>query len=172
MTADTLLVTLSRHFGTLTPGWVLTLMDTKLIPAPSLPASTTMARSEFDSTMKTFASKSRDRCSTAPSVSAEVYLRVVSRGTSYSRPRLAFHPYAQVIQKICTSLLVRSSTSLWGGFNLPAHRSTGFGSPTNDSTRAHVAPRKLRAVGFPMASGMIPLTSPLVRTPWPVIQNG
>ena len=172
MTSDTLLVTLSRHLGTLTPGWVLTLMDAKIIPAPSLPASTTMARSEFDRATRALAPKSRYRCSTAPSISAEVYLRVVSRGTSYSRPRLAFHPYAQVIRKICTSLPVRSSTPLWGGFNLPAHRSTGFGSPTNDSTRAHVAPRKLRAVGFPMASGMIPLTSPLVRTPWPVIQNG
>ncbi len=80
------------------------------------------------------------RSSTPPSTSPEVYLRVVSRGTSYSRSRLAFYPYAQVIGAICTSAPVRSSTSLSGGFNLPRRRSTGFGYPTNDSWRAHHAP--------------------------------
>jgi hypothetical protein len=66
------------------------------------------------------------------STSAEVYLRVVSGGTSYFQSRLAFHPYAQVIRAICTSAPVRSSTPLSRGFNLPTHRSTGFGYPTND----------------------------------------
>ena len=45
---------------------------------------------------------------------------------------------------ICTSIPVRSSTSLSRGFNLPRHRSTGFGYPTNDSRRAHLVPRALR----------------------------
>jgi hypothetical protein len=57
---------------------------------------------------------------------------------------LAFHPYAQIIRKICTSLPVRSSTFLSKGFNLFRHRSTGFGYPTNDSRRAHLVPRALR----------------------------
>ena len=113
--------------------------------------------------------------STAPSASAEVYLRVVSGGTSYFRSRLAFHPYTQVIGKICTSLPVRASTLLSKGFTLPTHRSTGFGYPTNDLSRAHDAPRltrRLRAFGFPTDARFYRLTSPLVRTPWPVFRNG
>ena len=70
--------------------------------------------------------------STSPSISTEVYLRVVSGGTRYCRPRLAFNPYTQVIQTICTSVLVRSSTQFSLGFNLLRRRSTGFGSSTND----------------------------------------
>ena len=60
---------------------------------------------------------------------------------------MAFHPYAQIIRKICTSLPVRSSTFLSKGFNLFRHRSTGFGYPTNDSRRAHLAPHALRRCG-------------------------
>ena len=73
--------------------------------------------------------------------STETELRLISRGTSYSRPRLAFHPYAQVNRVICTSTSGRSSTSLSEGFNLPRHRSTGFGYLTDDSSRAHDVPR-------------------------------
>ena len=73
--------------------------------------------------------------------SAETELRLISGGTSYPRPRLAFHPYAQVNRVICTSTSGRSSTSLSGGFNLPRHRSTGFGYLTDDSSRAHDVPR-------------------------------
>ena len=97
------------------------------------------------------------------------------RGTSYYRSRLAFHPYTQVIQTICTSVLVRSSTQFSPGFNLPTHRSTGFGYPTNDSRRAHLVPHHtkwLRTFGFPKAPWMIHLTSPLIGTLWPVIRNG
>ena len=113
--------------------------------------------------------------STPPSASSEVQLRLVSRGTSYSRPRLAFHPYAQVIRMICTSIPVRPSTHLSVGFSLPRHRSTGFGSRTRDSSRAHDAPRPLRGcalVAFSSASHVKWLTSPRIRTPWPVFQNG
>jgi len=113
--------------------------------------------------------------STPPSASSEVQLRLVSRGTSHSRPRLAFHPYAQVIRVICTSTSVRTSTPLSGGFILPRHRSTGFGYRTHDSTRAHAAPRPLRGcahVAFASASLFERLTSPWIRTPWPVIHNG
>ena len=113
--------------------------------------------------------------STPPSASSEVQLRLVSRGTSYSRPRLAFHPYAQVIRMICTSIPVRSSTHLSVGFDRPRHRSTGFGSRTHDSSRAHDAPRPLRGcalVAFATASHFKWLTSPWIRTPWPVFQNG
>eukprot|EP00825_Cyclidium_porcatum_P035269 TRINITY_DN369_c0_g2_i1.p1 TRINITY_DN369_c0_g2~~TRINITY_DN369_c0_g2_i1.p1 ORF type:complete len:215 (+),score=-53.73 TRINITY_DN369_c0_g2_i1:129-773(+) len=113
--------------------------------------------------------------STPQSISAEVLLRQVSRGTSYFQFRLAFHPYTQVIGKICTSLPVRSSTPLSRGFNLPTHRSTGFGYPTSDSRRAHLAPRTLRCcvlVGFPVTPAFNALVSPLIRTRWPVIQNG
>ena len=39
---------LSRHFGTLTPGWVVPLSDMELTPMPRLPASTAMTGSEFD----------------------------------------------------------------------------------------------------------------------------
>lgn len=60
---------------------------------------------------------------------------------------MAFHPYAQIIRKICTSLPVRSSTLLSKGFNLSRHRSTGFGFPTNDSRRAHLVPHILRCCG-------------------------
>ena len=143
-TTDALSITLSQHLGALTSGWVISLADTKLTPVPSLPTSTMIARSEFDSVTRNFFPKSHNPCSTTQSISIEVYLRVVSRGTSYCRSRLAFHPYAQVIQAICTSAMVRPSTSLWGGFSLLRHRSTGFGYPTNDSKRAHSAPRKLK----------------------------
>ena len=108
---------------------------------PSLPESTAAAGSEFDSVPRDFSPCIPNQCSTPPSTSSEVYLRVVSRGTSYSRSRLAFHPYAQVIRVICTSTPVQSSTSLSEGFNLPTHRSTGFGYRTNDSSRAHDASR-------------------------------
>ena len=87
--------------------------------------------------------------------SAEVQLRLISRGTSHSRPRLAFHPYAQLTPVICTSTRVRPSTSLSGGFSLARHRSTGFGHRTHDSSRAHDAPRALRRcahVAFASAS--------------------
>lgn len=60
---------------------------------------------------------------------------------------MAFHHYAQIIRKICTSLPVRSSTLLSKGFNLSRHRSTGFGFPTNDSRRAHLVPHILRCCG-------------------------
>lgn len=48
--------------------------------------------------------------STAPSISAEVYLRVVSGGTSYRRFRLVYRPYTRVRRVICTSTSLRSST--------------------------------------------------------------
>ena len=115
---------------------------------PSLPEFTAAAGSEFDKIPKDFSSCISNQCSTPPSTSSEVYLRVVSRGTSYIRSRLAFHPYAQVIRTICTSVPVQSSTSLSEGFNLPKHRSTGFGSRTNDSSRAHDAPH-------PKAAGLL-----------------
>ena len=113
--------------------------------------------------------------SIAPSASTEVLLRQVARGTSHPRPRLAFHPYAQVIRVICTSTSVRSSTLLSKGFDLPRHRSTGFGHRTQDSSRAHDAPRPLRGCGlvaFAAASLVKRLTSPWIRTPRPVFQNG
>ena len=114
------------------------------------------------------------RSSTPPSASPEVYLRVVSGGTSYSQSRLAFYPYTQVIGAICTSAPVRSSTPLSGGFNLPRRRSTGFGYPTDDSWRAHHAPHPcgLRACCFRYGFPPSGLTSPSVRTPWPVFLNG
>ena len=97
--------------------------------------------------------------STSPPASAETYLRVVSGGTSYSQPRLDFHPYAQLIRTICTSVSVQSSTLVSQSFNLVRYRSTGFGSPANDSGRTHPVPRPcgLRTFGFPAAQRMIPL---------------
>src|SRR3989304_6192057 len=148
--ANSLWVALSRHLGTLTAGWALTLTGTKLTPGARLPASTAAA-------------------------SAGVLLRQVARGTSHSRPRLAFHPYAQVNRVICTSTSGRPSTSLSEGFSLPRHRSTGFGHRTQDSSRAHDAPRPLRGCGlvaFATASLFTRLTSPWIRTPRPVFQNG
>ncbi len=68
---------------------------------------------------------------------------------------------------ICTSTSVRSSTRLSAGFNLPRHRSTGFGHRTHDSSRAHDAPRALRRcahVAFASASRVKRLTSPWIRT--------
>ncbi len=99
-----------------------------------------------------------NQCSTPPSTSTEIYLRVVSEGTSYCRSRLAFHPYAQVIRTICTSVPVRSSTSLSKGFNLPKHRSTGFGYPTNDLRRAHRVPRACALRTFRFRFGFMFLT--------------
>src|SRR5256712_4256781 len=107
--------------------------------------------------------------------SAEVQLRLISGGTSHSRPRLAFHPYAQLIRVICTSTPVQPSTRLSAGFSLARHRSTGFGHRTHDSSRAHDAPRALRRcahVAFASAPRVERLTSPWIRTPWPVIHNG
>ena len=46
--ANALRVALSRHFGTLTAGWALTLSDMKLTQHARLPASQVTADSEFD----------------------------------------------------------------------------------------------------------------------------
>ena len=113
--------------------------------------------------------------STPLSFSTEVYLRVVSGGTSHSQSRLAFHPYAQVIRTICTSEPVQSSTCLSTSFNLPTHRSIGFGYPSNDlgeRTLTLVHRSVLRPFAFAAATRMTRLTSPLNRTPWPVFQHG
>ena len=104
----------------------------------------------------------------------DVYLRVVSRGTCYCPTRLDFHPYTQLVRAICRSATVRSSTHLSTGFNLARHRSTGFRSPTNDSGRAHPVPHRLSGCGpfgFPSASEINSLTSPLIRTPRGIIRN-
>ena len=68
---------------------------------------------------------------------------------------------------------MRSSTSLSGGFNLAAHRSTGFGSPDDDLRRAHLAPRARGTAGsrFRSGFGIAALTSPSPGTPWPVFRN-
>jgi len=105
------------------------------------------------------------------SISSEIYLRVVSGGTSYCQSRLVFCPYTQLIRTICTSAPVRSSTPLSWGFNLATHRSAGFGSRGNDYRRAHLVPCCLRTLAFATATGLKPLTSPLPGTPWVIIQN-
>ena len=114
------------------------------------------------------------RCSTTPPASHEIYLRVVSEGTSYTQSRLAFHPYTQVNRMICTSIPDRSSTLLSKGFNLPTHSSTGFGYLTDDSGRLSPLPSPLRVAGYRFPYGYPPtwLTLPSVRTPWPVFRNG
>ena len=86
---------------------------------------------------------------------------------------MAFHPYTRLIRTICTSAPVRSSTSLSGGFNLAAHRSTGFGSPDDDLRRSHLAPRARGTAGsrFRSGFGIAALTSPSPGTPWPVFRN-
>ena len=76
---------------------------------------------------------------------------------------------------ICTSTPVRSSTYLSTGFNLPTLRSIGFGYSTNDFGRAHPVPHALRRCGLSVSLRLRPLralASPLIETPWPVIQNG
>jgi hypothetical protein len=76
---------------------------------------------------------------------------------------------------ICTSTSVRSSTYLSAGFNLPTLRSIGFGYSTNDFGRAHPVPHALRRCGLSVSLRLRPLralASPLIETPWPVIQNG
>jgi hypothetical protein len=73
---------------------------------------------------------------------------------------------------ICTSTTVRSSTRVSPGFDLPTHRSTSFGSSTNDYRRSHLVPRKLRTIGFPTTTYLKYLISPLIETHWPVLQNG
>ena len=114
------------------------------------------------------------RCSTTSPISTEIYLRVVSGGTSYIRSRLAFHPYTQVNRMICTSITGRSSTPLSRGFNLPTHSSTGFGYLTDDSGRFSPLPSPLRAAGsrFPYGSTPSRLTLPSIWTPWSVFLNG
>ena len=47
-TANSLRFALSRHLGTLTAGWVLTLTDTELTPDARRPESTAAAGLEFD----------------------------------------------------------------------------------------------------------------------------
>ena len=103
-----------------------------------------------------------------------VYLRVVSRGTCYCPSRLDFHPYTQLVRAICRSATVRSSTQLSPGFNLARNRSTGFRSPTIDFGRAHPVPDRISGcglVGFPTASQINCLTSPMIRTPRGIFRN-
>ena len=59
---------------------------------------------------------------------------------------------------------------LFRSFNLPTHRSTGFGYLTSDSRRAHLVPRTLRCcvlVGFPVTPAFNALVSPLISPRWP-----
>jgi hypothetical protein len=55
-------------------------------------------------------------------------LRETSDGTSYSKIRLIFRPFAQLDKVICTSTLVRASTILSHGLTLFKQRSSSFGS--------------------------------------------
>ena len=98
--------------------------------------------------------------STPSSISSEIYLRVVSGGTSYVQFRLAFHPSTQINPVICTSTRVRSSTQVSLGFNLSTPRSTGFGSLTDDYRRAHLVPGPcgLRTCRFPCGSLVNPIS--------------
>ena len=110
--------------------------------------------------------------STSPSISTEVYLRVVSGGTRYCRPRIAFNPYTQDNQTISTSELVRSSTQISQAFNLLKRRSTGFGSSTNDSRIVYATPPLLCGYSLSLRLLFKRLTSPSVETPWSVLQHG
>lgn len=135
------LITLSPYLGTLTWGWVAFPFAPRAYPCG--PHTHLLRRLQLRSLIRCRALSGPKHLishSTSQAISGEVYLRVVSGGTSHSRPRLAFHPYPQVIRTICTSASVRSSTPLSEGFNLPRDRSAGFGSPTSDSGRTHPVP--------------------------------
>lgn len=107
--------------------------------------------------------------STAPSISAEVYLRVVSGGTSYRRFRLVYRPYAQIRRVICTSTSLRSSTLHYRASTCP-----GIDQPA--SGLAPVTSRDLTgplvSCGLSLSLRLPQLTSPLTQIPWPVFQNG
>jgi hypothetical protein len=83
---------LRGHLGTLTRGWVLSLSDAELSPAPQLPPSTDPGPSELDCTAGPFGPYRAIRSSTAQESSGEAILRNVSGGTGYTRARLAYHP--------------------------------------------------------------------------------
>ncbi len=73
---------------------------------------------------------------------------------------------------ICTSY--RSVLHPFEGFNLP-RIDHGCGYPPSDSGErtSHLAPCGVGVlVGFPVTPVFITLVSPLIRTRWPVIQNG
>ena len=55
-------------------------------------------------------------------------LKETLEGTSYKMVRLVFHPYTQVWLSICTSELLRASTTVSCGFTLFKHSSPSFGS--------------------------------------------
>lgn len=67
-----------------------------------------------------------DQCSTGNAISTEHALRDASVGTSDLQSRLVFDPYPQVIQTICTSELLQTSSGLSPAFVLLRDRSTGF----------------------------------------------
>ena len=54
--ANSLLVTLSQHLGTLTLGWIQFLTDAELTPDTLLPESTVVTSLEFDRKPKDFSS--------------------------------------------------------------------------------------------------------------------
>lgn len=155
---DAVFMALSRNFGTLTRRWVVSLMDTSLTPdaltTPSLqrPHVRSLTASRGLSPPKPTISSSTTR-----TTSSEICLRAVSAGTSYFRSRLDFHPYTQVTRTICTSVTLRSSTPLSKGFNLPRHRSTGFGYRRSDSWRAHHPPRNAAGIRFPYGFPVLPV---------------
>lgn len=152
---------LGRHFGPLTAGWVDPLSQPKFTPElltrPDLrcPHVWSLTASRGLSTPKPAIGRS-----TARTASPDVYLRVVSAGTSYCQSRLDFHPFTGLKPKICTSSRLRTSTPLSRGFILARQRSAGFGYSGRDSRRAHLRPRCLRRVAFASAPAMIALASP------------
>lgn len=70
---------------------------------------------------------------------------------------MVFRPYTGVIPEFCTTSWVGTSTPLSWGFILPRHRSTPFGSPSNDSRRTHRGPHTPKGA----ATGRFPYGYPL-----------
>ena len=96
-----------------------------------------------------------------------VYLRVVSRGTCYCPSRLDFHPIPSSSERFadqqrCDPPPIFQRASIWPGIDRGA---SGL-PPMTPSEHASLTVNCCGLVGFPSASGINPLTSPLIKTPW------
>src|ERR1700742_2629367 len=72
--------------------------------------------------------------------------------------RLVFRPYTQVMQSICTSELLQTSTRVSSGFVLPRHSSPSFGYQHVRSDSATSTGREVGGSVLRPGSGLPPTT--------------
>ena len=98
-----------------------------------------------------------------------MYLRVLSRGTCYCPTRLDFHPYTQARpsdlqnQQRFDPPPIFQRASIWPGID---RRASGPPPLTPSEHTSSLTVNCCGLVGFPSATRINRLTSPMIKTPW------